>query len=740
MKKLDIETTNTISKAQELLKQGDLKAALQLCKSVLTHIPQQPDCLYLMGNIYNKVRQFAEAKKILLLCLHIHPQKNIILTELAITLRNLKRLEEAEKCINTSFKLDRSYEKTYIQKALLLKLRHQFTEAENVLIQLIDMNHRSISALNNLGNLYIETKRIDQGIEQLEKAISIKPQGLTLKNIALAELQKGDPRKALHYFSEAHKYLPKDFSILFEMGMIHLKNTNFLKALFCFEKVLKLNPKHTLALMNAGAILSLNGDFSKAKLFFEKVLQQNSHHTEALCELAQCKNNLADWKERDIMRDNLIRFLNTDLAANKQIVCSPFNMHYYNIHNELQYRLMQSMSNRYKLIDTNAYSFEKRTHSKIRIGYMSPDFKSHALGMSVYQMFKHHNREEFEVYAFSVYPTDIKDQFNETIRSGVDHYFDLGKLTPKKAAQFIYEQEIDILVDFGGYTRFTKPEILAIKPAPIQILMFGQPDTTAMPQVDYFISDDILIDQVNRKYYTESILYLPYGFICSPIEPSENKIFRQDLGIEKNTFLFCSFCSPYKYNPELFAIWMEILKQVENSVLWLMTNQNPTFEKNIKKEAQKSGIDPARILFAEPLPIHDHLSRMQICDLFLDTQYYSSCSSGSHALMSGLPVLTVKGDTNANRQGASVCRAAGLTETICETLEEYRDKGIGLALAPEKLNLLKRKLTQNKEEIPHFNLPLNVSYIEKGYKSIWHTYKNACKPSDITIEKEPQTK
>lgn len=394
---------------------------------------------------------------------------------------------------------------------------------------------------------------------------------------------------------------------------------------------------------------------------------------------------------------------------------------------------MKHLAAKYNHFKTGLFTFSGREHKKLRIGYLSPDFRAHALGMSVYKMFSHHNREAFEVYVFSQFIPNENDPFHLEIKASADRFFDIQNLEEEAAARLIYENEIDILVDFGGYSTHTKPGILRLKPAPVQVFMFGQPDTTAMPEVDYFISDKLLIDSENRQYYTENILYLPYGFICSPIKANGKAITRAEVGIAPDAFVFCSFCNPYKLEPFMFAVWMKLLQQVDNSVLYLMSNGNATFEKNILSEATLHDVDPARLFFANNVSIAGHIERMKLCDLFLDTPYYSSCSSASHALMAGLPVVTLCGKTNASRQGASVCHAAGLDEMICYSTNEYFQKALQLASKPLELDKLKKYLSQKQREIPHFDLALNVGYIEEAYRKIWDVYSRGKTQNDIVI-------
>lgn len=661
-------------------------------------------------------------------------QKKLTAIELAVSFIHQKQYAEAEELLDKVLQSVPGFSKALIQKSRILKIKGEFEQAEVVLKQVLAQNPHSVAALNNLGNIYAEQNRFNDALHLYEKVLLLNPrQGHTHKNIGLIHVKTNNYREAMQHFAESHKLMPLDCSVLFEIGKLYDKNGNLLKAIEIYNEILKIDAGNLEVMMLLGINYRKMGHFEKATPYFEQVWRQNPRCSEAFYLLARCKSDIADWNRWDDTRRELIETLERDLAGSESLNCSPMDVHYYDIPDELQFRVMKRIAAKHSGFRSGLFSFTGRKHKKLRIGYLSPDFRAHALGMSVYKMFSHHNREAFEVYVFSQFIPNENDPFHLEIKASADRFFDIQNLDEAAVARLIYENEIDILVDFGGYSTHTKPGILRLKPAPVQVFMFGQPDTTAMPEVDYFISDKLLIDSENRQYYTENILYLPYGFICSPIKANGKAITRAEVGIAPDAFVFCSFCNPYKFEPFMFAVWMKLLQQVDNSVLYLMSNGNATFEKNILSEATLHDVDPARLFFANNVSVADHIERMKTCDLFLDTPYYSSCSSASHALMAGLPVVTLCGKTNASRQGASVCHAAGLDEMICYSTNEYFQKALQLASKPLELDKLKKYLSQKQREIPHFDLALNVGYIEEAYRKIWDVYSRGKTQNDIVI-------
>jgi predicted O-linked N-acetylglucosamine transferase (SPINDLY family) len=335
-------------------------------------------------------------------------------------------------------------------------------------------------------------------------------------------------------------------------------------------------------------------------------------------------------------------------------------------------------------------------------------------------MFQYHNRNEFEVYAYALlHQPKVDDIYRETIKAGVDYFIDIQHMGFEQAAKKINADEIDILIDLAGYTTYSRSQILALKPAPVQILFMGQPDSSGADFIDYYIADKTLVPEENKKYYTEEIIYLPTGYFGSPLEISDKKYTKSDFGIPDEAFVFCCFCNPYKYEPSMFAAWMSILKQSPHSILWLNPAKNTRYKNNILKYAAQQGVDSSRIYFAQRLSHPDYMARYKVCDLFLDTRHYSAGSTAISALMANVPVLTTIGKTNAENMGAAICRAANLHETICNNTSEYIEKAVEFANKRDKLNALKTKLATEKNNSLLFNVKQFVHELEFNVKKVY---------------------
>ena len=373
-------------------------------------------------------------------------------------------------------------------------------------------------------------------------------------------------------------------------------------------------------------------------------------------------------------------------------------------------------------------------HSKIRIGYFSADFKIHPVSTLTAELYEEHNREHFEIYAFSFGP-DTKDEMNLRIKAGVDQFHDVESMSHMEIVNLARSLEIDIATDLAGFTADSRTDIFAMSVAPIQLSYIGYLGTMGADYYDYLIADPIMIPEESQKYYAEKIVYLPsFQVNDSKDLPPEITLTRKDVGLPEEGFVFCCFNSTYKITPETFTGWMNILSKVDGSVLWL-SKTNRTAIQNLKKEAQKLGIDPNRLIFASRLDAkEDHLNRIQSADLFLDTLPFNAHTTTSDALRVGLPVLTRIGESFTSRVAASLLNAVNLPELITSSQEEYEALAIELATNADKLKTIKDKLAQNLPTAPLYDTALFTQHIESAYKTMYERHHQGLKPEHIYVE------
>ena len=325
---------------------------------------------------------------------------------------------------------------------------------------------------------------------------------------------------------------------------------------------------------------------------------------------------------------------------------------------------------------------------------------------------------------------------NLRIKAGVDHFHDVRTMSHKDVAMLARSLEIDIAVDLGGYTQNARTGIFAMSAAPIQVNYLGYAGTMAADYMDYLIADRTLIPEEKQHHYSEKIAYLPNSFMVNDTKKNlSNRVFtRAEVGLPANGFVFCCFNNHYKITPNIFIGWMRILKVVEGSVLWL-TEGNNTAISNLKKEAKKNGVDENRIIFASRLTLReDHLNRIQLADLFIDTLPYNAHATTSDALQVGLPVLTCIGNSFASRVAASLINSVNLPELITNTQEQYESLAMELATHPEKLKTIKKNLNNNLPGSPLYDTPLFTQHLESAYSMMYERYQKGLDPDYIYVK------
>ena len=374
-------------------------------------------------------------------------------------------------------------------------------------------------------------------------------------------------------------------------------------------------------------------------------------------------------------------------------------------------------------------------HHKIRIGYFSADFGEHPVSYLTAELFELHNREKFEIIAFS-----FGNHPNSTIRQrlelGFNQFIDVNDKSDKEITTLAREMQIDIAVDLGGHTRDARTSIFAMRVAPIQISYIGYLGTMGADYFDYLVADMTLIPKDKQQYYFEKIMYLPsYQVNDTKCEISEKIFTRDELGLPSTGFIFCCFNNNYKITPSTFDGWMRILHSVNGSVLWLL-DANDTATKNLKAEAISRGIDGNRILFGKRLPVPEYLARYRTADLFLDTFPYNAGTTGSDALRVGLPVLTLIGDSFASRIASSLLNAVGLSELIATTQKDYESIAIAIANNPHQFSKIKNKLLKNLPASALYDTKSFTGHIEAGYQEIYQRHQNDLAPNHLGL---PQT-
>ncbi len=368
--------------------------------------------------------------------------------------------------------------------------------------------------------------------------------------------------------------------------------------------------------------------------------------------------------------------------------------------------------------------FEHRRHGggPLRIGYLSSDFHDHATAHLMAGLFAVHDRRRLYVHAYSCGPDD-NSAYRRAIRDDCDGFSDIAGLDAADGARRIHADNIDILVDLKGHTRHNRLEIAALRPAPVQVAWLGFPGSSGADFFDYIVTDDIVTPPKAAQYYSEAFAVMPHSYqINNDRQTIDSKqVSRNDFGIPEDAAVLASFNNTYKYEPIMFAAWMEILHAVPYAVLWLQAN-NALAAENLRACVVAANIDPARLIFAGLLPKSAHLQRLALADLALDTRIYNGHTTTSDALWAGLPVITLRGSHFASRVSASLLTAFGTPSLVTDTLDDYRDLAVSLAGDLARLAALRADIERRRATAPLFDTALFARNLERAYGEMWRRH------------------
>ena len=369
---------------------------------------------------------------------------------------------------------------------------------------------------------------------------------------------------------------------------------------------------------------------------------------------------------------------------------------------------------------------------KIRLGYFSMDFSEHAVSHLCGGLLRAHDRARFEVTAFT-FADNPFDPMRKRIASSVDHFVNVERRTPAEVAALARERQIDIAVDMNVHL-WSQPAVFANGAAPIQVNYLGYPGTVGADTHDYIIGDRIVTPLAHAEHFSERLVALPHTYLPTDFhrfEPLHTPT-REALGLPERGFVFCCFNECQKFTPDVFSIWMRLLKDVDGSVLWLRSSNAPAM-RNLRAEAEKQGVAGSRLVFAQHMPFQDYLSRHRVADLFLDTFPFNAHTTASDALWGGLPVLTKMEAAFPGRVGASLLTTAGIPELITYTAEEYEQRARELASNPETLAQIKKRLADNRMKCPLFDTTRYTRNIERAYEQMMERYRAGLPPDHITV-------
>lgn len=620
-----------------------------------------------------------------------------------------------------------------LYEALSLQDALNYDAAEALFKKVLTQDEANVVALYSLGVIVSKYRHdTELALGYFERACTISDNFVMAWNARGVQLQAlGRYVEAGEAYKRATELDPAYAEGWMNHGILQHTLDKHVDALLAFDKVLEIEPDNPRALANRGVILTQLKQGELAIQTFRRLTEVAPDYDEAAGLLLFEQLHACDWSDFDRLCAQIVN----GVRAGRRM-CSTLAL----------MSMVDSARDHFLCAQTYAKTLqskpfpqlwqgERYEHSRIRVGYLSPDFREHPVGQLMIGIIEGHDRRGFETYAFSL-GVDDGSSLRSRYQMAFEHFYDVRSQTAEQIARLVRECEIDVLVDLAGYTSDSRTGVLLHRPAPVQVNYLGYPGTMGLPCMDYIIADRYTIPEQDKQYFSEQVVTLPYtylptdaGLYASPTTPP-----RSEYGLPESAMVFCAFNHDFKINPRLFDMWMRILQRVQDSVLWLMA-RNESIKNNLRREAAIRGIDPARLIFASRVPEKaDHLARYRLADLFLDATPYNAHTTCADALQGGLPVITYRGNAFPGRVASGLLAAAGLPELAVDSFEAYENLAVDLAHDAVRRHALRQYLLDNRSSLPLFDTLRFCRDLESAYTTMWQCQQQGQPAASFIVE------
>lgn len=765
---MTMAANDLIRQALAALQAGKAADAERLFRQVLRSDPNNLAALNLFGIVLTRIGRFDEAETHLKRALSIGAPSDATLYNYGIVLKALKRPQDAFDRFSQALALNASVPETWNNRGTVLNELKRFNEAVADFDKAIALKADYADALVNKGKALAELQRLDQALAAFDRALALQPtfaeawngrgnvlserkqyadalaaydKALALRgNLAGAWLGRGNVLSALRQYGEAFGAYDKALALKPDLAEVWLGRGNacidqkrFDDAFAAYDKALALKPELAEAWYGRGNAFTELRRYDEAFAAYDRAWQLNPALKHAEGQRLYAKLLICDWTDLEAETARLLAAVWDGKPASLPFILLPLP----------STPVEQLQCARQYVADVPTPSAlwrgEAYAHERIRVGYVSTDFHEHPVGLLTVGLFEAHDRQRFEITGFSL-DTGRDSEVRRRIQSAFDRFVDVSAESNESIARLIRESEIDILVDLNGFTGRHRFNVFAMRPAPVQVTYLGYPSTTGAGFIDYILADATVIPRDQFDVYSEKVVWLPDSFQPNDARRrvSERTPTRAECGLPEDAFVFCCFNNSHKISPDVFRVWTRLLAQVDGSVLWL-SDANATATANLRREAERSGIAPERVIFAPKVPdLADHLARHRQADLFLDTWPYNAHTTASDALWAGLPLLTYAGGTYAARVAASLLQAVGLDELIAHSPEDYTAMALKLAHERPLLAVFKDRLVRQRATGPLFDTDRTARHIEAAYATMWQRCRDGQPAEAFAVDPLPR--
>jgi len=624
--------------------------------------------------------------------------------------------------------------KTRLQAAAELLRQGRLVEARAKLLKEVRLAPQSAAAVELLGAIAFEMGKHEEAIGYLRQAVRLAPSSPGPRlNLGKALFEAGRPDEAAEALKEAVSRWPDIPEGRLSYGNVLFDQGKLEQAIEQYRAAIRLAPAQAGAYANLALTLSRLRDLEAVCSVCEHLLKLDPNSAPGHQLLAMARQRLCAWDDHEFHLAKAADFVRQGRIVRGMALSSMLFWDDASLHRRCAELTMAIYAPR---AGTPAPRRSARKSGRIRVGYVSADFRQHPVALLIAGLLEGHDHDRFEITAVSLGKDDNSHE-RQRLMKAFDRFLDMSESSTDAIVRAMREMQIDIAVDLMGYTTDCRPAIFIARAAPVQVSYLGFPGTSGIPAMDYIIVDPFIADGELRRWATEKLAILPDCYQCSdtgrlapPGPPG-----RSSCDLPEDAFVFASFNQPRKLTPEVFDLWMRIMRQVEGSVLWL-PKPSGAVEVALHGEAERRGIEPSRIIFAGRVDSHDlHIARNALADLHLDTFPYNAHTTASDALRAGSPILTRSGTSLHSRVCGSLLTTIGVPELITHTAEEYEALAVRLARDRQMLAGLRRRIEHGRVHSPLFDTALFCRNFERAYEAMVELSRAGKPPAEIDVRK-----
>ncbi|XP_010550828.1 PREDICTED: probable UDP-N-acetylglucosamine--peptide N-acetylglucosaminyltransferase SEC [Tarenaya hassleriana] len=733
---------------------GDLNRALQYFKEAVRLKPLFHDAYFNMGHVYKALGMSQEAIICYQRVIQARPNSTLAYSYLANLYYEQGQLDLAVLHYKQAIVRNPGYVESYNNLGNALKDGGRVDEAIQCYNQCLALQPTHPQALTNLGNIYMEWNMTGVAASYYKATLAVTT-GLSapFNNLAMIYKQQGNYADAISCYNEVLRIDPLAADGLVNRGNTYKEIGRVSEAIQDYIRAINVRPAMAEAHANLASAYKDSGLVEAAVKSYRQALLLRPDFPEATCNLLHTLQCVCSWEDRDKMFAEVEGIIKRQISMSLLPSVQPFHAIAYPIDPMLALEISRKYAAHCSIV-ASRFGLPPFNHptpipvkraggfERLRVGYVSSDFGNHPLSHLMGSVFGMHTRDNVEVFCYALSPND-GSEWRQRIQSEAEHFVDVSAMPSDMIAKLINEDKIQILINLNGYTKGARNEIFAMQPAPIQVSYMGFPGTTGATYIDYLVTDEFVSPLRYAHIYSEKLVHLPHCYFVNDYKQKNRDVLdpncqpkRSDYGLPEDKFIFACFNQLYKMDPEIFTAWCNILKRVPNSALWLLRFP-AAGEMRLRAYAAAQGVQPDQIIFTDVAMKQEHIRRSVLADLFLDSPLCNGHTTGTDVLWAGLPVVTLPLEKMATRVAGSLCLATGLgDEMIVNSIKEYEERAVSLALNRTKLQALTNKLKEVRLTCPLFDTERWVRNLERSYFKMWNLHCSGQQPQHFKVAED----